>query len=64
VPGRYFVGVQLDGATDTVRHMLSANGSAPTTGTQTGTAGTVPSSIPTVPTSFTTAVGPISWLYT
>lgn len=62
-PGRYFIGVQADGATDTIRHILSANGVIPTTGTQTGTFGTN-ANITTVPTTFTTAVGPICGLYT
>lgn len=63
-PGRYFIGVQLDGATDTVRHVLAANGSNVICGTQTGTFGTVPSSITTVSSTFTTAVAPICQLYT
>lgn len=63
-PGRYFIGVQLDGATDTVRHVLSANGSNVICGTQTGTFGTVPSAITTVSSTFTTAVAPICQLYT
>ncbi len=63
IPGRYFIGVQLDGATDTVRHLLAANGSNVICGTQTGAFGTVPSSITTVSTTFTTAVAPICQLY-
>lgn len=63
VPGRYFVGLQMDVATDTVRHCLSANGSNIICGTQSGTFGTVPS-ITTVSTTFTTAVAPIMQLYT
>lgn len=62
LPGLYFIGVQLDGATDTVRHQLAANGSQPSCTTLAGTFGTVPATI-TVPTTFTTAVAPISWLY-
>lgn len=62
-PGRYVLGVQLNGTTDTVRHILAANGSVPSTGTLAGTFGTVPSTI-TVPSTFTTAVGPIAQLYT
>lgn len=62
-PGRYVIGVQLDGATDTVRHLLAANGSVASTGTVAGTFGTVPATI-TVPSTYTTAVGPISQLYT
>lgn len=61
IPGRYFLGVQADGATDTIRHILSANGAVPCTGTLAGTFGTVPAITPT--TTFTTAVGPIMQLY-
>lgn len=63
VPGRYFVGLQMNVATDTVRHVLSANGSNIMCATQSGTFGTVPN-ITTVPTTFTTAVAPIMQLYT
>lgn len=62
-PGRYFIGVQMDVATDTIRHVLSANGSNVICGTQAGTFGTVPA-ITTVSTTFTTAVAPISQLFT
>jgi len=62
-PGRYFLGCQADGNTDTLRHILSANGNDVITGTAAGTFGTVLSSI-TVPTTFTTAVGNIAQLYT
>lgn len=62
-PGRYFLGVQMDVATDTVRHLLAANGSNVICGTQSGTFGTVPN-ITTVSTTFTTAVAPIMQLYT
>lgn len=62
VPGRYFLGLQMNGATDTVRHLLSANGAVACTGTVAGAFGTVPASI-TAPTTFTTAVGPIMQLY-
>lgn len=62
-PGRYFIGVQMDVATDTIRHVLSANGSNVICGTQAGTFGTVPN-ITTVSTTFTTAVAPISQLFT
>lgn len=63
-PGRYILGVQADGATDTLRHVLTANGQAWSTGTQAGTFGTVPATLTTVPVTFTTAVGPIVQLYT
>lgn len=62
-PGRYFIGLQMDVATDTVRHMLSANGSNVICGTQAGTFGTIPN-ITTVSTTFTTAVAPIMQLFT
>lgn len=62
-PGRYFLGVQMNGATDTIRHLLAANGSNVCTGTLAGTFGTVPATI-TPPATFTTAVGPIAQLYT
>ena len=62
-PGRYFIGVQADGNTDTLRHILAANGSNVMCTTLAGTFGTVPASI-TVPTTFTTAVGNIAQLYT
>lgn len=62
VPGRYFLALQMDGNTDTVRHLLVANGAVPCTGTVAGTFGTVPASITTT-TTFTTAVGPIMQLY-
>lgn len=63
IPGRYFVGLQMDVATDTVRHALVANGSNIICGTQSGTFGTIPN-ITTVSTTFTTAVAPIMQLYT
>lgn len=63
-PGRYFLAVQYDTATDTIRHVLSANGSNVICGTQTGTFGTIPSIITTVSTTFTTAVAPICQLFT
>ena len=73
-PGRYFVGVQANGNTDTIRHVLSANGAEPRCGTVTATASfaasltalsaaTAATPSITVPTSFTTAVAPIVMLY-
>lgn len=62
-PGRYFLGLQMNVATDTVRHVLAANGSNVICGTQAGTFGTVPN-ITTVATTFTTAVAPIMQLVT
>lgn len=74
VPGRYFVGIQTNGATDTIRHVLSAFGAQPRCGTVTATASfaasltaltaaTAAAPSITVPTSFTTAVAPIVQLY-
>lgn len=63
IPGRYYIGIQADGTTDTIRHMLVANGDMPSTGTQTGTFGT-DAALTSAPVTFTTAVGPISRLYT
>lgn len=62
-PGRYFIGIQADGNTDTLRHILAANGANVMTTSVAGTFGTVPATI-TVPATFTTAVGPIAQLYT
>ena len=62
-PGRYFIGIQADGNTDTLRHILAANGANVLTTSVAGAFGTVPATI-TVPTTFTTAVGPIAQLYT
>lgn len=63
-PGRYFVGAQENAVgADTIRHVLSANGSNIMCATVAGTFGTVPATI-TVPTTFTTAVAPIMQLYT
>jgi hypothetical protein len=62
-PGRYFLGVQSNGTTATLRHLLAANGSNVCTSATTGVFGTVPATM-TVPSTFTTAVGVISQLYT
>jgi hypothetical protein len=61
-PGRYFLGVQSNGTTDTLRHLLAANGSNVCTSATAGTFGTLPASM-TVPATFTTAVGVITQLY-
>ena len=61
-PGRYFLGVQSNGTTATLRHLVTANGSNVCTSVTAGTFGTIPSTI-TVPTTFTTAVGVIAQLY-
>lgn len=62
-PGRYFVGVQCNGTTDTSRALLSTHQPNVLTGSVAGTFGTVPSTI-TVPTTHTTAVGRVMYLYT
>ena len=62
-PGRYFLAYQSNGATDTLRHLVSANGTNVVTGVQTGVFGTVPA-ITTVSKTFTTVQGVISQLYT
>ena len=63
-PGRYFVGFQSNGANDTVRHLVTANGATNVTGTFTGTFGTILSQIATVSTTTTNVQGPIMQLYT
>lgn len=63
LPGRYFLGVQSNGTTATLRHLLVANGAVPCTSAVAGTFGTLPDPI-TPPTTFTTAVGVITQLYT
>lgn len=61
-PGRYFLGVQSNGTTATLRHLLAANGSNVCTSVTAGTFGTVPATL-TPPATFTTAVGVICQLY-
>ena len=61
-PGRYFIAVQSNGTTATLRHLLSANGATNATSATAGVFGTLPSTL-TIPTTFTTAVGVISQLY-
>lgn len=63
-PGRYFIGYQSNGTTDTIRHFITTFGVNVTTGSFTGAFGTVLGQIVTVSTSFTTAQGPIAQLYT
>lgn len=68
-PGRYFLGLQLDGTTVTPRHVLTANGAQPrcaTIATVTSFAAaltTFQAAAITVPTTFTTALAPICGLY-
>lgn len=61
-PGRYFIGVQSNGTTATLRHILAANGFGGSTSATAGTFGTVPATV-TAPSTFTTAVGVITALY-
>jgi len=62
LPGRYFIGVQGNGTTATLRHILAANGVNVCASVTAGVFGTLPATI-TVPNTFTTAVGVISQLY-
>jgi hypothetical protein len=61
-PGRYFLAVQSNGTTATLRTWAAANGGNMMTASSTGTFGTVPASF-TPPTTFTADVGPIAHLY-
>ena len=61
-PGRYFLAVQSNGTTATLRTWAAANGGNQMTASSTGTFGTVPASF-TPPTTFTADVGPIAYLY-
>lgn len=61
-PGRYFLGVQSNGTTATLRHLLAANGSNVCTSATAGTFGTIPATL-TPPATFATAVGVIAQLY-
>jgi len=60
-PGRYFIGVQSNGTTATLRHLLAANGASNCTSATVGVFGTLPALTP--PSTFTTAVGCIVQLY-
>ena len=67
-PGRYFVGICINGTTVTPRHVLTANGAEPrcadiTAATSFANAIAVAQAGITVPTTFTTAVAPICRLY-
>lgn len=61
-PGRYFIAVQSNGTTATLRTWAAANGGNQMTASSTGTFGTLPASF-TPPTTFTADVGPIAHLY-
>jgi hypothetical protein len=65
-PGRYFVGLQLNGNTDTVRHILAAACPNGTGGIMTGSVAGVfgtPAATLTIANTFTSAAGPIMQLY-
>jgi hypothetical protein len=61
-PGRYFIAMQANGTTATLRTWAAANGGNMMTASSTGTFGTLPASF-TPPTTFTADVGPIAHLY-
>jgi len=63
IPGRYFLGVQSNGTTATLRHLETALGAVNSTGAQAGTFGTVPATLTTVPVTITNAQGIITKLY-
>lgn len=61
-PGRYFLGVQMNGATATTRKLKAADSPNVLTRSSTGTFGTIPATV-TVPTAFVDVAGVISYLY-
>ena len=63
IPGRYFLGVQSNGTTATLRHLETALGATNSTGAQAGTFGTIPATLTTVPVTITNAQGVITKLY-
>jgi len=63
IPGRYFLGVQSNGTTATLRHLETALGATNSTGAQAGTFGTIPATLTTVPVTITNAQGVIVRLY-
>jgi hypothetical protein len=63
IPGRYFLGVQSNGTTATLRHLETALGVTNNTGSQAGTFGTIPATLTTVPVTTTNAQGVICRLY-
>jgi hypothetical protein len=60
--GRYFIAVQSNGTTATLRHILAANGSNVMTSATVGVFGTLAATV-TPPATFTTALGVIVQLY-
>jgi hypothetical protein len=63
IPGRYFLGVQSNGNTDTLRHLETALGVSNNTGSQAGVFGTIPATLTTVPVTTTNAQGVLCRLY-
>lgn len=63
IPGRYFLGVQSNGTTATLRHLETALGASNNTGAQAGVFGTIPATLTTVPVTTTNAQGVICRLY-
>lgn len=61
-PGRYFLGVQSNGTTATLRHLVSTFGANVMTGAVAGTFGTVPATV-TPPATHTNIQGVIAQLY-
>jgi len=61
--GRYFLGVQSNGTTATLRHQETALGVLTSTGSQAGTFGTIPTTLTTIPVTVTNAQGCIASLY-
>lgn len=63
VPGKYFLGVQSNGTTATLRHLVSANGANIMTGAIAGVFGTIPATLSTIPVTNTNIQGVITQLY-
>lgn len=61
-PGKYYIVVQGNGATDGIRTVATSTFLGRVTSSATGVFGTLPATI-TVPTTFTADVGPIAYLY-
>lgn len=63
LPGKYFLGVQSNGTTATLRHLVSANGANIMTGAIAGAFGTIPATLSTIPVTNTNIQGVITQLY-
>lgn len=61
-PGRYFLGVQMNGTTATTRKLKAADSPNVLTRSSTGTFGTIPATV-TVPSAFVDVAGVIAYLY-